>query len=408
MKLQIIPLDESKPHQLYAHYQGQTNRQDAYIELDTRTGKMSADYDAEIGNAVPMSVWHGIVLRWTIPPYLASVANEEMERIAPLAQRVLDGASLEWDGNNTVGSYTADANAAVNEIEDLLAERADYNDEMEICWEAGHDWYYDAARQFLAADTTDEQIEAWMDEDSTPYDFTTAVIDRDAITEWMRGRRDELRAEAEDQADCDATVDEIVAEGEPDAKPADAKSLISLAAKAAADPFGPAMDDWQARAGEVTEETIADAYRLIGWEWEVATPGALAEAARIREDALRLLDEARRDNTETERGAEVMIMSIDYLLLEDDQGGEARLTNQSPSSSYGIPVLRITADDIDGDFGPADLIDYSSIGQGVLPAAHIVAAWAQQADRTPEELEAARLFLGQWPGGPQLDEARRG
>jgi len=294
MDLQIIPLDESKPHQLYAHYQGQTNRQDAYIYLDTSTGEMGADYDAEIGNAVPMSVWHNITLRWSIPPYLAAVANEEMEHIAPLAQRVLDGASVEWDGSNNVGTYTDDADAAIGEIRDLLAERADYNDETEVCWEAGYDWYYDAARQFLAADTTDEQIEAWMDEDSTPLDFKTAVIDRDAITEWMRERRDQLREEVEDQAD-----DRDEGDSDEDAPTPDPRRLlISLAAKAAADPFGPAMDDWEAQAGQVTDETIADAYRLIGWEWEVATPGALAEAARIRKDALRLLDEARRENTD--------------------------------------------------------------------------------------------------------------
>lgn len=86
----------------------------------------------------------------------------------------------------------------------------------------------------------------------------------------------------------------------------------------------------------------------------------------------------------------------DILISTDKDGGTAILTTASPMSHYGIPVLRIEADDVDGDFGPADIID------GGMTAASVILGWANIPGRTDEELRAARLYLGQWPEGPQL------
>ena len=86
----------------------------------------------------------------------------------------------------------------------------------------------------------------------------------------------------------------------------------------------------------------------------------------------------------------------DILLTTDPDGGTAVLTTASPASHYGIPTLRITADDVNGDFGPADLIESN------LTAAMVVHGWALVADRTADELHAARLYLSQWPEGPQV------
>ena len=86
---------------------------------------------------------------------------------------------------------------------------------------------------------------------------------------------------------------------------------------------------------------------------------------------------------------------IDILIASDDKGGEIRLTNQRASSRAVTLVLSIKGEDISGDFGPSDLIDFSSIGRGMLPAEDIVAGWLQSDGRRPEELVAARLFLHQ-------------
>jgi len=88
-----------------------------------------------------------------------------------------------------------------------------------------------------------------------------------------------------------------------------------------------------------------------------------------------------------------------FLISKDDEGGEAWLTNENAASRYGIPNLEITADDVNGIFGPADFI--GDLPQ-VMSGAQIVAGWASSRDRTSEEKEAARLFCAQWPEGPQL------
>lgn len=97
-----------------------------------------------------------------------------------------------------------------------------------------------------------------------------------------------------------------------------------------------------------------------------------------------------------------MKTEIDFLILTDNDGGEARLTNQTPSARYGIPCLSINARDLCGAFGPADLL-------GTPPqcffAADVGRRWGSEPDRTPAERQAAGLFLRQWPDGPQLEHA---
>ena len=57
--------DEMAP--LYLHYDGQTDAQPAYVSLDLKTGEIDARANGEIGNAVPFSVWHRLVLRYCKP-----------------------------------------------------------------------------------------------------------------------------------------------------------------------------------------------------------------------------------------------------------------------------------------------------------------------------------------------------
>lgn len=94
----------------------------------------------------------------------------------------------------------------------------------------------------------------------------------------------------------------------------------------------------------------------------------------------------------------------DILIYTDKDGGTAVLTIVSPVSHYGIPVLRIEADDINGDFGPSDII---SLTPKPYTAADVVAGWATQDGRTDDELTSARKFLAQWPDGPQLWGGKR-
>lgn len=196
----INKLDESEPHQLYHRYPGQTNPQGCYIGLDTRDGSVWADWDGEIGNAVPMSVWHGLVRRWHIPPLLAAEVNRLLDEIKPLLQRVIDGAEAEWDGNNIVGRYDDDAQDAAAEINQIIEARYQTVDDG-LLWEP-QDWWWQDGMKAVCVDSTDEEIEAMVDADiaGTERESPTAVIDRDAVLALYMAERD-YRREEEDEED---------------------------------------------------------------------------------------------------------------------------------------------------------------------------------------------------------------
>ena len=126
---------------LYCQYARQTNPQDAYVALDTRDGRMWADYNAEIGNAVPSNVYHGQVRRYAIPPLKADTANALMRSLVPLAQRVLDGAEMVWNGNNHVTRLSEDAQEAEAEINQSMPVESDINvvDANEWLYDGRHD-----------------------------------------------------------------------------------------------------------------------------------------------------------------------------------------------------------------------------------------------------------------------------
>ena len=88
----------------------------------------------------------------------------------------------------------------------------------------------------------------------------------------------------------------------------------------------------------------------------------------------------------------------DILIKKDEKGGTIILTADSPASTQGIPILKVDTEDAEGEFGPSDII-----GEDLLTAAEVVVGWAKEKKRTKEEIEAAKLFLSQWPEGPQIE-----
>jgi hypothetical protein len=118
-KLRIV--DVTGRGALRCQYPGQQQPQPVFAELDLETGELSTRYNPEIGNGVPMNVWNNRSMRF----YFAGIptvarANAAMREVAPLAQRVLDGASVVWNGSNYVGRLTDAAEDAAEEIEKRL------------------------------------------------------------------------------------------------------------------------------------------------------------------------------------------------------------------------------------------------------------------------------------------------
>lgn len=199
-----VTVAEVSGNELHCRYPGQTSAQPCHVELDCESGALCAEYDTEIGNAVPMRVYHGHVQRWGIPALRARFANALLEEIAPLAERVVAGYDSEWNGHNNVATFDADATAAMAEIGDLC-ERAesDAQDDGIRVWDAG-DWYqgtgdHDAQRLALGitATTTDEELDAIeAREDASAQGNDCDVIEGHAKHLLML--RDEAREEATD------------------------------------------------------------------------------------------------------------------------------------------------------------------------------------------------------------------
>ena len=112
---------------VYRQYPGQYFPQPAYLELDIRTGDLDANFSSDIGGGVPATVWHNLVLRFTI----SNTAHKDdiAKFIADCAddfQTVLDGAEVQWNGNNLVGMFTKAAQSTIDRVNDRLNDGSDF------------------------------------------------------------------------------------------------------------------------------------------------------------------------------------------------------------------------------------------------------------------------------------------
>lgn len=174
---------------LYCKYQGQTRPQPCHIQLDLESGELSAGYNPEIGNAVPMGVFHGIVRRWAIPALKADVVNDLLGRLAPDLQALLDDESTKvyWDGSNRRGRCDDE------HIWEMLDRREWYPEDQVQVWDAG-DWYGglggpEAQREQLGitSATTDEELQAIVDGEDVDV--------LEGGLEYLQGLRDEIEEE---------------------------------------------------------------------------------------------------------------------------------------------------------------------------------------------------------------------
>jgi hypothetical protein len=91
---------------------------------------------------------------------------------------------------------------------------------------------------------------------------------------------------------------------------------------------------------------------------------------------------------------------IDLVVFKDLEGRSTRLSNQSSRSRNGLPLLCVDAMGVRCIAGPRDELGIPP--GGMMRAAELVLYWARQPNRSLIEQDVARLFLRQWPEGPQL------
>lgn len=199
MNVTVTLQNTDTPDALYRHYQGQSERQPCFLALDLEGGELWGDYNGEIGNGVPASVWHGLTLRWDMSCLTAEAANALLAEAAPIAQRVLDGSSIEWNGSNNVGRCNEDAQAAAEELHELAAS---YN-EPGLCvveWDV-HGFFFDDADAIgygITATSSDADLEALAERaraDATACDPSVGYIVLNGVQEYFEALRDGLAEE---------------------------------------------------------------------------------------------------------------------------------------------------------------------------------------------------------------------
>jgi hypothetical protein len=196
----------SDDEELYRHYDGQSEAQGCYIELDLRGESLHATYNAEVGNAVPFSVYHGFERRYSIPVLTGDAANELMEQIAPLADRILADWDEHWDGNNMKARLGEDAQAAEEEIESLLPYSEPGHESPDVVGE----WTMDAiqctdAELGVRPDSTDAELgeleEEILKDLAECGESKVAVLP--GLTNYLREARDRMAEEAAEDTDED-------------------------------------------------------------------------------------------------------------------------------------------------------------------------------------------------------------
>ena len=192
------------PAELHRHYDGQSEAQGAYIELDLRKGSLLADYNAEVGNAVSFTVYHGFERRYSIPVLTGEAANRVMEEIAPMAARVLADWEEVRDGNNMVARLGKAAQDAEAQIEKHLGLTLGYKDIEHQGFDASDvvaEWDIDGAvngseaKEYeITAKTSEErlnEIAAQITRDLAEVSESDVAVVH-GLDEYLHGLRDDL------------------------------------------------------------------------------------------------------------------------------------------------------------------------------------------------------------------------
>ncbi len=133
----------------------------AFLTLNLEEGVLTACHDdSPDGRSVEAKAFHRIVRSWEVPLLSMQAANELLLEVAPLAQRVLDGADIIWDGHNMVGQLTTeDAVRADAELGACCSESCFGPEDLLSVWdvyEMGDTWTAEEAG--VTASTTDQEL----------------------------------------------------------------------------------------------------------------------------------------------------------------------------------------------------------------------------------------------------------
>lgn len=110
-------MDNNLP--LYREECGQESRAYLYVDTDG-DGEMWVDYKNASDNSCSPREWHGIVRRFRIPNNLTELGYNQLlgyKLVLELAQLIIDGSEVYWDGNNYCARMDENAQEAHDALE---------------------------------------------------------------------------------------------------------------------------------------------------------------------------------------------------------------------------------------------------------------------------------------------------
>lgn len=190
---------------LYHKYPGEHRPQDCYIEIDWRDGRMTAAYNPEIGNQVPLAVYHGHVQRFRIPALKPAAVERLLEKLEPLAERAIDGYGVSCDiGGNEIARFDADSDIARREIQ-RICEDETLDEQDQIVVYAAEDWFGVLPDKDLcdalgvSAFSSDELLERIAEE--AQEQMTGGDILEGAVP-WLKALRERMQDKFGEQSFC--------------------------------------------------------------------------------------------------------------------------------------------------------------------------------------------------------------
>ena len=230
-----VTVSTVEPTELHHQYPHEHGPQPCYVEVDLENRHVAADWNPEIGNAIPARVFHGFARRYPIPALTSTATNELLAKIRPLAERMV----ADWDerpdryGNNMKAVLGDDAQAAEEEVEALCGHPADWGgghwdaSDMVTVWDIDSATTGDEAEEYgITPATTDERLEEIEEEIrqllADVSDSDEVVLE--GIDEYLAGLRDDQRLNSDNPHVWAQALDALQEE-----KEAEARSLAGYA-----------------------------------------------------------------------------------------------------------------------------------------------------------------------------------
>jgi hypothetical protein len=199
-EINVVKLDESHPAALFTpcYTDNGFDPMGVAVSLDLRDGEFTVRTTRPPqDNAIPASVQNGAVRWYPVPLITAHQANALLDELRPVAERVLSGSGVAWDGNNDVGRLDKAADEADVELFRFVEQFTQDNAYSRVeVWEAADFFAEGDQLEQITGDMSDDELAAKGEEFRADFEPSTpgghvVVVD---MIEFLESVRDEKRA----------------------------------------------------------------------------------------------------------------------------------------------------------------------------------------------------------------------